>query len=121
MPPSTRRSPVSGTEPSWPVTKRKSPVRTAWLYGALGGGGGAPGIIRNSSSFMSGILDDDRGRSACTPRTESRLGIPFSVQRFRHIRFDPDFCQSLSEVLAHVGVFLRIENGSATLIDSVDV
>src|SRR2546425_3957811 len=54
-PPGTR-APVPGSTPSCPVTKRKSPARTAWLYAAVGGGGGASGFVRNSMSMWRSLL-----------------------------------------------------------------
>src|SRR5258708_25294052 len=50
VPPGTS-APVFGSTPSCPVTNSQSPTRTAWLYAAVGGGGGAAGKFRNASSM----------------------------------------------------------------------
>src|SRR5438874_2371640 len=88
-PPGTK-APVAGSTGSWPVTNRNSPARTAWLYAAVGGGGGAPAPVEPPRE-----QEPQRDEEPAEPARRPAVGLAVAPARHEIFRQRPEVGQGL--------------------------
>src|SRR5438552_1838800 len=92
-PPGTK-APVAGSTGSWPVTNRNSPARTAWLYAAVGGGGG-PGADAPAPVEPPREQEPQRDEEPAEPARRPAVGLAVAPARHEIFRQRPEVGQGL--------------------------